>query len=101
MFTCLDYEHCINILLKFSLKIQVWNYCNVVLLHFENFKNIKFNVEYLHKGHKINISCVRMNFQYLHLKHKMLVVFLDGLCNTQMLGIKYACPMKKIMMIKI
>ncbi len=75
MFTCLDYEHCINILLKFSLKIQVWNYCNVALLHFKNFKNIKFNVEYLHKGHKINISFVKMNFQYPHLKHKMLVGF--------------------------
>jgi hypothetical protein len=30
----------------------------------------------------------------------MLVGFLDGLCNTHMLGIKYACSMKKMMTIK-
>jgi L-cysteine desulfidase len=37
-----------------------------------------------------------MILQYPHLKHKMPV----GLCNTQMLGIKYACSMKKMMKIK-
>jgi hypothetical protein len=30
----------------------------------------------------------------------VLAVFLDSICNTQMLGIKYACSMKKMMMIK-
>ncbi len=35
-----------------------------------------------------------------HLKHKCWLVFLDGLCNTQMLGIKCACSMKKIITIK-
>ncbi len=43
-------------------------------------------MKYLHKGHKINISFVIMILQYPHLKHKILV-FLHGLCNTQMLGI--------------
>jgi hypothetical protein len=28
-------------------------------------------MEYLHKGHKINISFVKMILQYSHLKHKM------------------------------
>jgi hypothetical protein len=28
------------------------------------------------------------------------LAFLDGLCNTQMVGIKYTCSMKKMMMIK-
>jgi hypothetical protein len=57
-------------------------------------------MKYLHKGHKINIGFVKMILQYPHLKHKMLAGFLDSLCNTQMLGIKYACSMKKMMMIK-
>jgi hypothetical protein len=34
---------------------------------------MKFNVKYLHKGHKINISFITMILQYPHLKHKMLV----------------------------
>jgi hypothetical protein len=41
-----------------------------------------------------------MILQYPHLKHKKLVGFLDGLCNTQMLGVKYVCSMKKVTMIK-
>ncbi len=57
-------------------------------------------MKYLHKGHKVNVSFVRMNLQYPHLKHKMSIGFLDGLCNTHMLGIKYACLMKKMMTIK-
>ncbi len=57
-------------------------------------------MKYLFKGHKINMNFVRMILQYPHLKHKMSVGILDGLCNTHMLGIKYACSMKKIMMIK-
>jgi hypothetical protein len=60
-----------------------------------NFKNIKFSVKYLHKGHKLNINFVKMILQYSHLKHKMLAGFLDGLCNTKMLGIKCACSIKK------
>jgi len=57
-------------------------------------------VKYLHKGHKININFVRLILQYPHLKHKMLVGFLDGLCNIEMLGIQNAWSMKKMMMIK-
>ncbi len=75
MFTCFECEHCINTLLKFSLKIQFETYCNVTLLQYKNFKNIKFKVKYLHKGHKINISFVKMILQYPHLKHKMLANF--------------------------
>jgi len=30
-----------------------------------------FNVRYLHKGHKINISFIRMILQYPYLKHKI------------------------------
>jgi hypothetical protein len=40
---------------------------------------MKFNVKYLHKGHKINISFVGMILQYPHLKHKMPVW--DGFSN--------------------
>jgi hypothetical protein len=50
-------------------------YCNVALLHYKNFKNIKFNVKYLHKGHKININFVKMILQHPQLKHKMLTIF--------------------------
>jgi hypothetical protein len=41
-----------------------------------------------------------MTLQYPHLKHNMSAGFLDGLYNNQMLGIKYACSMKKMMMVK-
>ncbi len=58
-------------------------------------------MKYLHKGHKINISFVRMILQYTHLKHKMSASFFGWFVQYfQMLGIKYACSMKKMMKIK-
>ncbi len=57
-------------------------------------------MKYLHKGHKINISFVKLILQYPHLKHKMPTsFFLWFLQYTQMLCIKYACSMKKMMKI--
>jgi len=61
---------------------------------------MKFNVKYLHKGHKININFVRMILLYPHLKHKMPIDFLGWFLQYQMLGIKYACSMKKMVTIK-
>jgi len=62
---------------------------------------MKFNVKYLHKCHKINISFVKMILQHSHLKHKMPASFFEWFDQcTQMLGIKYACSMKKMMKIK-
>ncbi len=77
-----------------------FDYCNVALLYYENFKNMKFNVKYSHKGHKININFVRMILLYPHLKHKMPIDFLGWFLQYQMLGIKYACSMKKMVTIK-
>ncbi len=58
-------------------------------------------MKYLHKRHKINISFVRMILQYSHLKHKMPFGFFGWFVQyNQMLGIKYACLMKKMMKIK-
>jgi hypothetical protein len=72
MFTCLKCEHCINILLNLFLKIWIWNILECCIITLKNFKTIKFDVKYLHKGHKININFVRMILQYPHLKHTML-----------------------------
>jgi hypothetical protein len=71
MFACLKSEHCINTLLKSSLKIQVWNILQCCIVALKELKNIKFNVKYLHKGHKINISFVIMILQYLNVGHKI------------------------------
>jgi hypothetical protein len=54
-----------------SLKhIAMLNYCIK-----KKFKNIKFNVKYLHNNHKINISFFLMILQYPHLKNRMLAGF--------------------------
>jgi hypothetical protein len=58
-------------------------------------------MKYLHTGHKININFVRIILQYPHSKHKMPTGFFGWFVQyTQMLGIKYACSMKKLMKIK-
>jgi len=65
-------------LLKFSLRIWVWS-----ILHHCTKRtsiNIKFNVKYLYRGHKINTRFFSPILQYPHSKHKMLASFLLMVC---------------------
>jgi len=56
----------------------------------------KFNVKYLHKGHKININFVIMILHYPHLRHKMSNSLFGWFVQYPNVGHK----MKKMMMIK-
>jgi hypothetical protein len=63
MFACLECEHCINTLLKIFPKTISLK--RIVMLHSCTKRtsiNIKFNVKYLHRGHKININFVSLKF---------------------------------------
>ncbi len=57
--------------MKISLKTQVWNILQCCIIALKEIKNIKFNVKYLHRNHKINISFVIMILQYLNVGHKI------------------------------
>jgi hypothetical protein len=53
MFRCFEFEHCINILLKFSLKIQVWNILWCCIIALKELQKHKVQFEYLHKDSAI------------------------------------------------
>ncbi len=59
-----------------------------------------FNVKYLHKGHKINVSFVRLSLQYPHLKHKMLAGFFEWFVQYPDVGHKICMFNEKLMMVK-
>ncbi len=75
MFACFECEHYIDILLKFSLKIQVWNILQCCIIALKELQKCK--VQYLHKGHK-----------YPHLKHKMPVDFFEWFVQYPNVGHK-------------
>ncbi len=56
---------------------------------------MKFNVKYLHKGHKINISFVIMILQYPHLKHKMSIGFFEWFVQYPNVEHKICMPNEK------
>jgi hypothetical protein len=50
MFTCFECDHCINILLEFSLKIWVWNILQCYIIAWRERQKDKVQCEILAQG---------------------------------------------------